>query len=433
MSDAVEPDVPASGAEEKEEEASAGEKLLGGRYRLIRRLGKGGMGEVFLAQHATIEKHVAIKILLPERAKQENQKARFLNEAKATAKVRHANVIDISDFGETDDGRAFFVMEHLVGEDLKKYCRRQHILPWKDIELILLQICSGLGAAHKQGIIHRDLKPDNVFLIEHQGIANFVKVLDFGLAKMLDDDSSKKLTKTGIIVGTPAFLSPEQIKGDPVDARADIYALGLILYRMLCGQLPFKAKTVVDMLRKQLMEKPLPPSAMAPDAPISPAADQVALKALEKDPQKRYQSTMELGQAIADVHRNPGGVQIAVPGAIGAADSSKPQLEIVEVDEPSEGELVLPLARQPHVTGPHTPSGRTPSGAQQVTQAVADDGVITPEDASQSFRSQLLSRPEEVSAQLRRQEQQGRGIPVMLIVLITIVLGAIVAAILMLR
>ncbi|PIE19804.1 MAG: hypothetical protein CSA65_00990 [Proteobacteria bacterium] len=431
MSDAVEPDVPASGAEEEDAQnlAVTGDKLLGGRYRLIRRLGKGGMGEVFLAQHATIEKHVAIKILLPERAKQENQKARFLNEAKATAKVRHANVIDISDFGETDDGRAFFVMEHLVGEDLKKYCRRQHILSWKDIELILLQICSGLGAAHKQGIIHRDLKPDNVFLIEHQGIKNFVKLLDFGLAKMLHDDSSKKLTKTGIIVGTPAFLSPEQIRGDAVDIRADIYALGLMLYRMLCGQLPFKAKTVVDMLRKQLMEKPLPPSVMAPDAPISPAADQVALKALEKDPNKRFQSTMELGQAIAEVHRNPGGMQIAVPGARGGDDGSKPQLEIIETDRLSDGELVLPLIREPQTTEPHTPLRRD----AEITKAVGDDGVITPGDAAKNFASQLLSRPDEVSAQLRQQEQQNRGTPVMLIVLIVIVLVGIVAAIILLQ
>ena len=444
MSD-VEQESPAT---EQEEPALNSEgQLLGGRYRLIRRLGKGGMGEVFLAQHATIEKHVAIKILLAERAKQENQKARFLNEAKATAKIRHPNVIDISDFGETDDGRAFFVMEHLAGEDLKKYCRRNHIIAWKDIELILLQICSGLGAAHKLGIVHRDLKPDNVFLINHQGIDNFVKVLDFGLAKMLHDDSSKKLTKTGIIVGTPAFLSPEQIKGDAVDHRADIYALGLILYRMLCGQLPYKAKTVVEMLRKQLMEKPLPPSAMAPDAPISPAADQVALKALEKDPDKRFSSTQEMRQAIADVHRNPGGMQIAVPGQAAGVGTGGAQLEIIDSAAPTEGELVVPLggrqdatgpqnpARAPRMTGPTQPAMEQPQAEFQLASASDDDGVITPADAAKSFKSQLLSRPDEVSAELRRaeQRQQQRGLPVMLIVLIGIVLGAIVTAIILLR
>ena len=405
------------------------------------------MGEVFLAQHATIEKNVAIKVLLAERAEQPTQKARFLNEARATAKIRHPNVIDITDFGESDDGRAFFVMDYLQGEDLKRFCRRKHVVPWRETEPILLQICSGLGAAHKLGIIHRDLKPDNVFLINHHGIPNFVKILDFGLAKLLNEPDAKRLTKNGIIVGTPAFLSPEQIKGDPVDNRADIYALGLILYRMLCGALPFKAKTVVEMLRKQLMERPLPPSTIAPDAPIPAEAEHVALKALEKNPEDRYQSTEELGRAIAAVSANnlAGAVQIAVPS----------QLEIVEAGD-GENAIALGNARPPRdVTGPHIPLQRgtgpnTPtvidgpaalsaSGQQPVFELVdpdarSNDGVITPADAADSFRSQLLSRPEEASEQLRREQiSEQRQLPVGLILLVSIVLGAVVVAIFLLK
>ncbi|MCK5796479.1 MAG: serine/threonine protein kinase [Deltaproteobacteria bacterium] len=460
MSDADESQVSPQAPKNAPAADNADKPLLGGRYRLIRRLGKGGMGEVFLAQHATIEKHVAIKILLPDRAKDETQKARFLNEAKATARIRHPNVIDISDFGETDDGRTFFVMEYLAGEDLKKHCRRNHISTWKNIELILLQVCSGLGAAHKQGIIHRDLKPDNIFLIEHQGIENFVKILDFGLAKMIDDDRSKKLTKTGIIVGTPAFLSPEQIKGDAIDHRADIYAMGLILYRMLCGQLPFKAKTVVDMLRKQLMEAPLAPSVMAPDALITPAADQIALKALAKNADDRFQNTQELGEAIADVKNHPGGVQIAVPQGPGHAPESaqgggknKPQLEIVIGGPPTDDEIVVPLgsarakgggpsADRQDLTGPTNPMLKGGEAAAEPASSPAfqvaepkenGDGVITPEGAAKSFRSQLLSRPDEVDA-TQRQEQQGpRGVPLGVVLLIVAVLGGLIIALILTR
>ena len=275
--------------------------LLAGRYRLLSRLGKGGMGEVFLGIHETIQKQVAIKILLEERARQEVQKQRFLTEARATARIRHPNVVDISDFGETPNGRAFFVMEYLEGEDLKQLLRRHHILPWSEIAPILLQACAGLSAAHAHGIVHRDLKPDNIYLIEQQGVQNFVKILDFGLAKMLHEPTTKKLTKTGIIVGTPAFIAPEQIKGDAVDHRVDIYALGLILYRMLCGRLPFRAKTVVEMLRRHMKDEPAPPSEYAPDAPIPPEAEAVALRCLAKEPVGRFASAEDLAQAIAAV------------------------------------------------------------------------------------------------------------------------------------
>jgi len=278
---------------------SDGSELLASKYRLIKPLGKGGMGEVFLAEHTTIEKRVAIKVLLEERAKQPNQKDRFLNEAKATARIRHPNVIDISDFGEMNNGLVYFVMEYLDGQDLKQLLRRKRLLRWKESVPILLQLCSALGAAHQAGVVHRDLKPDNVYLIEQHGTENFVKVLDFGLAKMIHEPAAKKLTKTGIIVGTPAFLSPEQVKGDKVDHRADVYAIGLIMYRMLSGKLPFKAKTVVEMLRKQLMEKPPPLTAAAPDAGIPAAAEEVVLRALCKDPDERYQNAEELGKAIA--------------------------------------------------------------------------------------------------------------------------------------
>jgi len=270
-----------------------------GRYRLIRQLGSGGMGAVHLAEHVAIQKRVAVKILHEERTAEQAQKERFLNEARAIARVQHPNIIDVSDYGETEDGRVFFVMEYLQGEDLKSFMRRKHFVSWKDAAPILLQMCAGLGAAHAAGVIHRDLKPDNIFLIEHQGEANFVKVLDFGLAKMINDPKAKKLTRTGIIVGTPAFIAPEQVLGKTLDQRADIYGLGLIFYRMLCARLPFEAKSVVEMLRKHVKEIPAPPSSLAPDADIPPALDDLVLRALAKNPEDRFPSMKAMGEALA--------------------------------------------------------------------------------------------------------------------------------------
>ena len=273
---------------------------IAGKYRLVRKLGQGGMAEVFLAEQEPIQKSVAVKILHADRVKRANQKERFLREARAAARIRHPNVVDISDFGEMEDGRAYVVMEYLDGQDLKRYLARKRILPWSETAALLDQICSALSVAHAHGVVHRDLKPDNIFLTTHKGKL-FPKIVDFGLAKLIDDAGTAKLTKTGIIVGTPAFLAPEQVRGEKLDHRVDIYALGLIMYRMLCGQLPFKAKTVVQMLRKQLSEEPRPPSDVAPDALIPKYAEEIVLRALCKDPDERYSTMDEMQVAVRNV------------------------------------------------------------------------------------------------------------------------------------
>ncbi|HSK04894.1 MAG TPA: serine/threonine-protein kinase [Kofleriaceae bacterium] len=219
--------------------AAAADPLIGqtlaGRYHVERRLGAGGMGAVYLATHDVLEKQVALKVLHGELGRRPELVERFMQEAKAASRIRHENVIDISDFGTTPDGHVFFAMELLDGRDLHEEIARARLagelLPWPRSKRIFLQICGALAAAHRHGIIHRDMKPENVYLIEFLGDPDFVKLLDFGIAKLTEvEGSDRKLTRTGMLFGTPEYMAPEQARGEPIDLRVDVYAMGCILF-----------------------------------------------------------------------------------------------------------------------------------------------------------------------------------------------------------
>src|SRR5258705_3471444 len=206
-----------------------------------------------------------------------------MQEAKAASKIGHENIIDITDFGETASGSVFFVMEFLEGADLAHHIR-EGAMSLERTRYIMNQVCRALGAAHAKGIIHRDLKPENIFLIERNGQPDFVKILDFGIAKMNSlDEGGARLTRTGMIFGTPEYMSPEQAKGDRPDHRVDIYAAGCILYEMLTGDVPFSAESFMGVLTKHMFEAPQPPTQRAPHANISPDVEAVVLKALAED------------------------------------------------------------------------------------------------------------------------------------------------------
>lgn len=276
-------------------------KIVEGRYKVLRKMGEGGMGTVYLAEHITIEKKVALKVLLHDYARKTDLKERFLQEAKAAARIGHENIVDITDFGDTPDGSVFFAMEFLEGEDLSQLIRKTGPIVWGRAKPILLQICRALGAAHAKGIIHRDMKPENIYLIEREGRADFVKVLDFGIAKMSMEESEQRLTRTGMIFGTPEYMSPEQAQGNKPDHRVDIYAVGVIMYEMLTGQVPFKADTFMGILTKHLFEQPVPPSQINPAAAISAEIEHITLKALSKERNERFQSMAEMAAAISQV------------------------------------------------------------------------------------------------------------------------------------
>jgi hypothetical protein len=294
--------------------------VLLGRYRLLSKLGAGGMGTVYLGEHTSIGKKFAIKVLGSEFAHRADLVKRFLREAQAASMISQANVVEISDFGDTPDGSVFFVMEYLDGEDLGAMLRREGRLPWPRIRHLIVQVCRALEAAHAAGIVHRDMKPDNCFRIAKAGDPDFVKVLDFGIAKVeTGDTAGKGLTQTGMIFGTPEYMSPEQAQGEKIDHRADIYAVGVIMYQLLCGQQPFTGSSFMAVLTKHMFDIPRAPSEVAPEANIPSDAEAIVLKAMQKDRSYRFQSMSELiasiervgtGAAAVDVVRE----SIARPG-----------------------------------------------------------------------------------------------------------------------
>jgi serine/threonine-protein kinase len=269
------------------------------RYKVIRKLGEGGMGVVYLAEHVFIEKKVALKILSEDFARKADLVARFMQEAKAASKIGHENIVDITDFGETTSGSVFFAMEFLDGMDLAGHIRSGGAMPFARARFIMNQICRALGAAHAKGIIHRDMKPENVYLVTREGKPDFVKILDFGIAKMSAlEEGGSRLTRTGMIFGTPEYMSPEQARGDRPDHRVDIYAAGCILYEMLTGDVPFHAETFMGVLTKHMFEEPEPPSKRNPAASIPGDVESVCLRALAKDREQRFQTMKELALAL---------------------------------------------------------------------------------------------------------------------------------------
>ncbi len=280
--------------------------LLGERYKLLRLIGQGGMGAVYLAEHVVIGKQIAVKVLNPEYSKNPGDVQRFLQEARAASLIRHDHVVDIADFGYSPQGQAYLVMEYLEGEDLGQTLRAVGRMGWFRVSNIVMQIGSALAAAHAKGIVHRDMKPENCFRVKRDGEADYIKVLDFGIAKIVDDRVNNKggasLTIEGGIIGTPEYIAPELCRGLKADARVDIYAVGIVMYRMLTGVLPFRSDgdNYMAVLSQHLTDEPVPLRKQAPDAQIPAKIEQIVLRALEKDPAVRYQKIDELIAALRE-------------------------------------------------------------------------------------------------------------------------------------
>ncbi len=297
--------------------------LVDNRYRIEKLIGEGGMGLVYAVTHIAIGKKLAMKVLRGEMARDPDVVQRFVQEAQSASSIGHENIISINDFGRLPDESVYFVMEYLDGESLTDVIARGGSIPVTEALHIIRQIASALGAAHARGIVHRDLKPDNIYLIRRgDGSTNFVKVLDFGIAKV--GGASSKLTKAGMIFGTPHYMSPEQAAGQTVDHRTDIYALGVIMYEMFVGRVPFDADTFMGILTKHMFEAPKPLSQAAGVGNRLGALEDVTLKALQKKPEARFQSMAEL---IAELERLATGNATLGMGATrteGLADALEP-------------------------------------------------------------------------------------------------------------
>jgi serine/threonine-protein kinase len=273
-----------------------------GNYEIKSKLGEGGMGAVYLGEHPLIGKKVAIKVLLEEFASNEQVVTRFFNEAKAVNDIGHQNIVDIIDFGKTpsEDGQGemvYFVMELLSGQSLADRIKERP-LATEETRHVIVQCCDALFASHQKGIVHRDLKPDNIYLTRRGSDVNFVKILDFGIAKLTGAGGASSKTQTGVVIGTPYYMSPEQCAGrGQIDHRSDIYSLGCLMYELITGVLPFPGEGFGDILVAHLTRDPPKPTEVKPDAPKELEA--VVIKAMTKDREKRYQTMEEFGAAIA--------------------------------------------------------------------------------------------------------------------------------------
>jgi serine/threonine-protein kinase len=281
-------------------------QTLNNRFKIESKIGEGGFGAVYRGIQLATGRKVALKLLHPEMTKDENLVARFRREGMVLCNLRDAHTITTYDFDQTPDGTLYIAMELLEGKSLHQVFHEQAPLEWKRMFKILAEMCSSLAEAHSQGIVHRDLKPENVYLESRPGNPEFVKILDFGIAKVMRGDSidpaSPQLTATGQTLGTLEYMSPEQLMGKPLDGRSDVYALGVVAYEMITGRLPFPdAKGPAGLITAQLKQTPQPPSQANQKVAIPQAADRVILKALEKDKNNRHPDVSAMSVALQEV------------------------------------------------------------------------------------------------------------------------------------
>src|ERR1700761_1031721 len=271
-------------------------KVLGDRFMVQELLGQGGSGTIYRAEHVTLRRKVAIKVLHTELSRDDLAVERFRREAPTVAEIDNEHIVEIHDFGRTPDGRLYLAMELLEGETLDSVLARDKQLSIERAADILIQVGEALMEAHAIGYVHRDLRPRNVYLAVRRGKANFIKLLDFGLAKLVETEGQAASTSLGMTFGDPKYMSPEQARGDRIDRRADIYQLGCVAYEMLTGSPPFVGNRVFDILTKQVTEIPAPLPSRRPGVPLWMEA--AVAKMLAKDPENRFATTTRMVEAL---------------------------------------------------------------------------------------------------------------------------------------
>ena len=371
-------------------------KLLGERYRVLSRLGAGAMGDVYLAEHVLLRKKMAVKVLKTELCRSEDLVRRFQQEAVAASRIGQENIVSITDFGRTDDGSLYLVMEALAGQNLNALIEAHQPLPVERAVPILIQLSRALGAAHAQGIVHRDLKADNVMVVPRDDGSDLVKVLDFGISKMSGQEGGQRATQVGTVIGTPAYMAPEQARGDVIDHRADIYSFGVLAYELVTGGVPFEASTLTGVLMKHLSEPPVPPSIRAPNVPIPPRLEALILRALEKDPARRPQSMEAIREELIRIAQELGVLPRFTPAPIPAV--SAPAFTPIRATPPPgvPPELAatyLGSARSSPSPIPDAPANQTAAyGAKPAVAGLArTNGAPRPGPSSPAFEEALAA------------------------------------------
>jgi hypothetical protein len=271
--------------------------VIAERYHVLKKIGEGGMGQVYLAEHVKMGRKSAVKVMNPGTVNDADAISRFNREAANASRINHAHVAGIYDFGETPDGLIYLAMEFIEGESLTSIVESNGALPPVRAADITFQTAEALGVAHDMGIVHRDLKPDNIMIAKNRDGSDCVKVVDFGIAKAAGSEA-QKVTKTGLVVGTPEYMSPEQLAGDKLDGRSDIYSLGLVTFHMLTGGLPFPSETAQESMIMRLTDRPKALAEIRPETAWTPEVQAVMDRALERDAKLRYQTAGEFGRAL---------------------------------------------------------------------------------------------------------------------------------------
>lgn len=394
--------------------------ILSDKYRIESEVGRGGMSIVYRGMHELMDRTVAIKVLQAQLVSDQVSVKRFQQEAQAASCIAHPNVITIHDFGiASPSGRPYLVMDFLVGESLSDIIRRDHQVEMMRAMKIFIQACDALEHAHRKGVIHRDLKSSNIMLVEFEGKKDVVKVVDFGIAKLMPSSGkqSQNLTQTGEIFGSPIYMSPEQCQALPLDARSDIYSMGAMMYESLTGQPPLMGDTILDTMQMQVATRPLSFADVRPDLELPEELEQVVFKALEKKPEDRYQSMEEFGSALQHVNKL---VESAISGTSARSMLGRPRSTAQGMAAQRTSGSVkafVPDTDQP--LAPSRPSIRTSNTEMPV---VPNGGGGAKLDKKEEEPSKLSG--------LRKAESEKKGsklIPVLIAICVLILLAMVVA------
>jgi serine/threonine protein kinase len=305
-------------------------EVLGGRYEIVGAFASGGMGLIYKAKHQLMNRTVAIKTIHLSLMSGGAALKRFQQEAQAISALNHPNILSVFDFFISDDGQPYLVMDYLQGTNLREVLNTDHRVTLSRALPILIAACSGFQHAHEHGVIHRDIKPANLMLVDFSDNPDFVKIVDFGIAKLLTEEAqSKHLTATGDTFGSPEFMSPEQCRAKIPDARSDIYSLGCVMYVMLTGASPFTSQDPMEIMYKQVHDSPPPPSKVCPEANLPEAVDALVLKAIQKEPENRFQSMDEMRQALVAISAQLGDslVQETIDSPVVTTNAQSPNIQ----------------------------------------------------------------------------------------------------------
>ena len=324
------------------------DRVLAERYHILKRIGEGGMGRVYLGEHVKMNRQCAIKVMNPALVNDHESATRFAREASSAARIIHPNVAAVFDFGESE-GLVYLVMEFVDGEPLGRILAREAPLSVDRSVDLTRQIADGLGAAHELGIVHRDLKPDNILVARTRAGREVAKVVDFGIAKAMQESVGEALTRTGLVIGTPEFMSPEQLLGDPIDARSDLYALGCIMHLMLTAVPPFEAPTREQMIKRRLAEDA--PHVQAIDPTLPDSLDRIVARLLARNPAERYGSAAEVRDALSGAHLRSSGAHVGIRPILRPTPRSAPTIAFASLQnattEVHESTVIAPERATP--------------------------------------------------------------------------------------